>query len=67
MPPAPRSAADILADLQALDRENDRLELQAAVIRQNLKAAEARITERRIGESTLLYMERAEKQIRKAG
>ncbi|MEM9914367.1 MAG: hypothetical protein AAF911_05350 [Planctomycetota bacterium] len=37
----PRTAADILADLQALDRENDRLEHRLALVRQSLKAAEA--------------------------
>lgn len=42
---SPRPAADILADLQKLDRENDRLELRVALARQSLKAAEACETE----------------------
>lgn len=60
----PRTAADILADLQALDRENDRLELQVAVIRQNLKAAEARLDDP--AEQTI-YLGRAANQLNKAG
>lgn len=64
MPRPLRTAADILADLQALDRENDRLELQVAVIRQNLKAAEARLD----APATMQpYVDRADQQLRKAG
>jgi hypothetical protein len=36
-----RTAADILTDLKALDRENDRLELRLALAAQSLRAAEA--------------------------
>ncbi len=61
---APRTAADILADLQALDRENDRLELQLAVIRQNLKAAEARLD---APANMNPYLDRAAQQLRRAG
>lgn len=60
----PRTAADILADLQALDRENDQLELQVAVIRQNLKAAEARLEN---PSQVSDYLDRASQQLRRAG
>ncbi|MEM1107369.1 MAG: hypothetical protein AAGH99_01620 [Planctomycetota bacterium] len=64
MSQTPRTAADILADLLALDRENDRLELQVAMIRQTLKAAEARLDD----PGTLpKYLDRAVKQLRRAG
>jgi len=64
MPKPPRTAADILADLQGLDRENDRLELKVAVIRQNLKAAEARAEE---PDEVKLYLDKAHRQLRRAG
>ena len=64
MPQAPRSANAILADLQALDRVNDRLEHRLALVRQSLKAAEARG-----GEPDQLprFLDRAENQLRQAG
>ncbi len=62
MPTASRAAAAILADLRSLDRANDRLELRLAMVRQNLKAAEARLT----GGATP-YLDRAERQLRRAG
>ncbi|MEM8737407.1 MAG: hypothetical protein AAGG38_02875 [Planctomycetota bacterium] len=63
-PAAPRTAADILADLRSLDRENDRLELHAAMIRQNLKAAEARLDAPAAMDA---YLDRAAHQLRRVG
>ena len=63
-PDAPRPAADILADLQQLDRENDRLELRLALVRQNLKAAEARADQ---PEQLSRFLDRAACQLRRAG
>ena len=62
MPTTPRAAAAILADLRSLDRANDRLELRLAMVRQNLKAAEARTTR-----GAAAYLDRAERQLRRAG
>ncbi|MEM9884227.1 MAG: hypothetical protein AAF800_15040 [Planctomycetota bacterium] len=64
MASAPRPAAAILADLQALDRENDRLELRLAVVRQSLKAAEARVDR---PTELPAYLDRADAQLRAAG
>lgn len=64
MSDAPRTAAEILADLQALDRENDRLELKVAVIRQNLKAAEAHAL---VPDEMTVYLDRAAHQLNRAG
>jgi len=63
MPDAPRTAADILADLQALDRENDRLEHRLALVAQSLKAAQARDAS---PDALLPYLQRAEAQLRHA-
>ncbi|MEO1237136.1 MAG: hypothetical protein AAFX76_10145 [Planctomycetota bacterium] len=60
----PRSAAEILADLQVLDRENDRLEHRLALVRQSLKAAESRSTASTEARS---FLERAQSQLRDAG
>lgn len=61
---SPRNPAQILAELQALERENDRLELRAALIRQALKAAEARLDR---PDAMRPYLDRAARQLRKAG
>ncbi len=62
-PHSPRSAAAILADLQALSREDDRLELRLALVAQSLKAAEARADT----EDVLHYLDRAQTQLRRVG
>jgi hypothetical protein len=63
MPNAARDAAAILEDLQALDRENDRIEFCVALATQSLKAAEAH----REPHTVLAYLDRAESQLRQAG
>lgn len=63
MPRPTRTAEDILADLRLLGRENDQLELRAALIRQNLKAAEARLNS---GDSQP-HLDRAARLLRRAG
>ncbi|MEO0513955.1 MAG: hypothetical protein AAF086_01505 [Planctomycetota bacterium] len=60
----PRTAADILADLQALDRENDRLEHRLALVAQSLKAAEARLDS---PADQLPFLDRATHQLKNAG
>ncbi|MBB6431431.1 hypothetical protein [Algisphaera agarilytica] len=61
----PRTADQILADLKALERENDRLEQRIALAKQSLKAAEARQEES--GQMILPFLQRAESQLRAAG
>lgn len=67
MSQAPRTAAEILADLQALDRENDRLELQLAMVAQSLKAAESHEANGTATDTVVAYLDRADRQLRKAG
>lgn len=67
MSQSPRTAAEILADLQALDRENDRLELQLAMVAQSLKAAEAHDANGADTDTVVAYLDRADRQLRKAG
>jgi predicted nucleic acid-binding Zn-ribbon protein len=64
MDPKPRPAAVLLADLQALDRENDRLEHRLALVRQSLKAAEAHVD---TPDAVAGYLDRAARQLRQAG
>ncbi len=61
---ASRPVAEILADLQALERENDRLEHRLALVTQSLKAAEARGDH---PDQLPAYLDRAESQLRQAG
>lgn len=61
----PRTAEQILADLQTLDRENDRLEWRVALAQQSLKAAKAH--EPVCPEATERYLQRAKAQLRVAG
>ena len=68
MPQPPRSAEAILADLQALDRENDRLEFRLTMVRQSLKAAEAHATDPEgRSEDLCRLLDRASGCLRKAG
>ncbi|MEM9420758.1 MAG: hypothetical protein AAGA25_17155 [Planctomycetota bacterium] len=60
----PRTAEQILADLKALERENDRLEHRIALAKQSLKAAEARQADP--DQMVLPFLQRAESQLRAA-
>ena len=62
-PHTPRPAREILADLQALERQNDQLEHHLALATQSLKAAEVRMDR---PDRLLVYLDRAKSQLRRA-
>ncbi|MEM7627106.1 MAG: hypothetical protein AAF333_16030 [Planctomycetota bacterium] len=64
----PRSAAAILADLQKLDLENDRLELRIALAQQKLRAAQAHASDESPNADRLDdHLARAARLLRQAG